>query len=256
MKTVINVPTLMRAGNMETWRIFPGADYWIHEGEIEDYKREHKGIKVRPIPDKLRGNVARVRNYILDNQKNKKDACLMLDDDMIKFGFFYNKKPNYIEDSYAFSRILEKYNTMALDLGVNLWGVNCNQDKQSYREYTPFSMLSYISASFSVFMPGNDLRYDERFSLKEDYDMTIQQLLKFRKVLRVNNFFYVKRSAEQKGGCALYRNIAKENNQIKMLQKKWGVKIVRVDKQDRSHNTSKKKTFDINPIIRVPIKGV
>ena len=40
---------------------------------------------------------------------------------------------------------------------------------------------------------------------------------------------------------------------IEMLQKKWGTKIVKLDNSNKS---KKKKTFDINPIIKVPIKGV
>jgi hypothetical protein len=87
--------------------------------------------------------------------------------------------------------------------------------------------------------------------------MTVAQVLKYRKVLRVNKYFYVKKGAEQKGGCAAYRNINREMDQIKKLQKKWGKKIIKVDDgKSRSHNTEKKRSFDINPIVKIPIRGV
>jgi hypothetical protein len=93
--------------------------------------------------------------------------------------------------------------------------------------------------------------------LKEDYDMTIQQLNKYRKVLRVNKFFYDVKQSEQAGGCADYRNMDKEKEQLRLLQKKWGSDIVRSDNNDRSHNLKKKKRqIDYNPIIKVPIKGI
>ncbi|WP_143435191.1 MULTISPECIES: hypothetical protein [Lactobacillus] len=101
------------------------------------------------------------------------------------------------------------------------------------------------------------MRYDERLPLKEDYDMTLQQLNKYRKVLRVNKFFYRVKQAENVGGCASYRNFEFEKEQLNALVNKWGSKIVRMDNADRSHNLKKeKKKIDFNPIIKPPIKGV
>jgi hypothetical protein len=87
--------------------------------------------------------------------------------------------------------------------------------------------------------------------------MTVQQLNRFRKVLRVNKYFYMKKGAEQVGGCATYRNITKEVGQTQLLRNKWGSKIVKFDNNERSHSSTKNKSLpDINPVIRVPIKGV
>lgn len=75
---------------------------------------------------------------------------------------------------------------------------------------------------------------------------------RYRRTLRVNKFYYNVKQSEQVGGCATYRNVAKEREQFELLQKKWGKKIVREDVkkgQVRNH-------FDYNPIIKVPIKGV
>jgi hypothetical protein len=87
--------------------------------------------------------------------------------------------------------------------------------------------------------------------------MTIQQVNKYRRVLRVNKFYYQKKSAQQTGGCSVYRNIEKEILQIKNLQKKWGNRIVKFDNNStQSHGSIKKKNFDINPIIKIPIRGI
>lgn len=84
--------------------------------------------------------------------------------------------------------------------------------------------------------------------------MTIQQLNKNRVVFRVNKFFYECKQSVQKGGCASYRNIEREVEQLKLLQKKWGKKIVKFDENNRSNK--KRKIIDYNPIIHVPIKGI
>jgi hypothetical protein len=144
-----------------------------------------------------------------------------------------------------------------VDDGVKLWGINVNYDKQCYREYTPFSLTSYIGGPFMVHI-DTDLRFDERLPLKEDYDYTLQHLNKYRKVLRVNKFFYVVKQMEQVGGCATYRNLEREIEQLNLLRKKWGSRIVQNDslENSRSHKSDKKRTFDVNPIIRVPIGGI
>jgi hypothetical protein len=67
--------------------------------------------------------------------------------------------------------------------------------------------------------------------------------------LRVNYACYDVKQAEQEGGCATYRNIQKEIMQFNLLQKKWGSRIIRQDKKS-------KRSFDFNPILKLPHKGV
>ena len=57
------------------------------------------------------------------------------------------------------------------------------------------------------------------------------------------------KQAKQAGGCATYRTNEKEKEQFLLLQRKWGGKIVKKDKGSR-------RSFDFNPIIHIPIKGV
>ena len=54
----------------------------------------------------------------------------------------------------------------------------------------------------------------------------------------------------------MYRNLDREYKQLKLLQKKWGKRIVKLDWSDKSHKSNKKKMLDINPIIKIPMKGV
>ena len=73
--------------------------------------------------------------------------------------------------------------------------------------------------------------------------------------LRVNRFHYIKKSVSD-GGCSLYRNMSREKEQVILLIKKWGNRIVKVDNNHRNHRSSKRRVFDFNPVINVPIKGI
>ena len=72
--------------------------------------------------------------------------------------------------------------------------------------------------------------------------------------MRFNFLHYNVKQNENVGGCADIRTISKEKDQLRLLQQKWGTKIVREDKGNKSGK--KIKSYDINPIIKVPIKGV
>jgi len=250
------VPSYKRP-KVATLDYLPFAKVFIDEEEEEAYKKENEGAEIITVPDGVQGNVCRIRNYIMKREfEDGADVVVIIDDDMKGCYKWINTKKKLIQPN-DFLAFIEEYSILAKDMGVYLWGLNINQDKQVYREYTPFSTTSFLGAPFQAFMKGNVVYYDERLSLKEDYDMTLQQLNKYRKILRVNSHFYVVKQSEQAGGCASYRNYEEEERQLKLLQSKWGKSIVKLDINDRSHNLKRKKNrIDYNPIIKAPIKGV
>ena len=245
-------PSYKRSKDVKTHKIFPGVIYCVHEFEFAEYKAE--GLNCMPLPDKLRGNLSKVRNYILDNYIN--GVGLMIDDDIEALKIW-----SLGEDNLPMSKSIEDPEQF-VEMGFNLceeaeckvWGVNIIGDKGSYREYTPLSFTNYVSGSFMGFI-NNDLRFDVNLPLKEDYDYTLQNLNKYRKLLRINFAFMVKKDHGNLGGCADVRTVIKEREQMKLFQKKWGSKIVKNDLSIKK-GSIKQKMYDINPIIKAPIKGV
>lgn len=229
---------------------------YIDESELKEYKKENPTFNnFVPLKKGIQGNVARVRNYILEDNKDS-DVVVIIDDDINYLGYYERQTLHKMSEKELFG-FIEKYTNLCNELGFKLWGVNLNSDPQCYREYSPFSTTSVILGPFCCFLKGNETRYDESLPLKEDYDIALQNLNKYRGILRVNKAHYVCEQSTNKGGCASYRNIEKEKEQLLLLQKKWGSKIVLIDKSDRSHKSKKvKKQIDYNPVIRVPIKGV
>ena len=242
---------------VETFDYLPWVKVYVDPKEYDEYIKKNPGKNIVKCADGVQGNISRVRNHILDKEfEDGAEAVLIIDDDFKGLFYWENKKSIPVEPE-EFLLFVEKYTLLCLEWGYKIWGVNINQDKQVYREYSPFSTTSFIGAPFTVTLKGSECRYDEEISLKEDYDMTLQQLNKYRGALRVNKFYYKVKQAEQTGGCATYRNLDKEIQQLDALQKKRGDKIVKKDEgKSRSHNSTKVRKFDINPIIQAPIKGI
>lgn len=236
-----------RAKIAKTHKYLKETTYVVAENEAEKYKEIHD--KVWVIPNEVQGNLARVWNHILDHGEH--ENIILIDDDMNHFGRWNGTEKVKLDEEQVYNMIQEGF-LLAEDLDVKYWGLNCISDKGSYREYTPFGTAHYIGGPFQGHR-SNDLRYDEELYLKEDYDMTLQIINKYRKNLRLNMYHYECEQNTITGGCANYRNVKRELEQNVKLQRKWGDKVVRFDTSNKS---GKEKTYDINPIIKIPIKGV
>jgi len=254
MNISVAIPSYRRP-KVKTLEYMPDAKVYVCETEAKEYEDMNYHINLVTMPKGIQGNIARVRNYIIKEELKVSDAVCVVDDDMDYIGYFEDKKSIKLPTDQINS-FLEKHTQLCQDFGFYMWGLNVNTDKQCYREYTPFSTLSFVGAPFTVTLRGNNCWYDEEIPLKEDYDMTIQQINKNRGILRLNKFHYQVKQSQQTGGCALYRNIGREIQQLETLQKKWGRSIVKIDSNDRSHKGVKKKNIDYNPVIKVPIRGV
>lgn len=259
MKISVCCPSYKRP-IVKTLKYLPFCKVYVDGSEYDDYVKENPNATIVRCADGVQGNVARVRNYIFDQEfKNGAEAVCIVDDDLSGiYRFDVNYKTNFgydrnIVESDLFFDFLEKHSVLCLEFGYRLWGVNCNSDPMSYRHYSPFSMSNIILGPFCVHL-NNDIRYDEKLPLKEDYDLAIQHLNKYRGILRLNGYHYICEQSTNKGGCAAMRNRQREKEQFELLQKKWGSDIVREDKGNRQ-KTKKIKLFDYNPIIKVPIKG-
>ena len=233
---------------------------YVCESEAEEYIKSNKGFEknIIAVPLGVQGNVARIRNYILNDCFQKgADVCCIVDDDMAYIGYYEKLRLHKLEKEEIIP-FIKKYSLVCKEFGFMMWGVNLNSDPQCYREYTPFSTTSVVLGPFSCYLNGNECRYDEKLPLKEDYDISLQNLNKYRGILRVNKYHYSCAQSTNAGGCATYRNIEKEKNQLLQLQKKWGKTIVKSDMSDRSHSSKKirKNTVDYNPVVKSPIRGV
>jgi len=235
-----------RAGSVTTQDIYPEVKYVVSESDKEEYLKAGHDIVV--VPDSAQGNLCRVRNYSLDHLMGEAD-CLVLMDDDYRGVYVWQEQERRRLDMEELREFCEVNAILCRDWGFYFWGLNLSTDKGFYREHTPFGTVQYIGGPFQAHMKGSEIRYDEELPLKEDYDLSLQHMRRYGGCLRVNYACYDVKQAEQEGGCAVYRNSAAERDQFMKLRRKWGSDIVKKD-------TSSRRGFDFNPIIKAPIKGV
>lgn len=253
----IYAPSYRRPGQTTTQAMFPRCTYVVAESEAPAY--EAAGARIWAVPDAAQGNLCRIRNYILDHAPE--DLIVLLDDDFQHIGRICKSRPYFRDfpDPDSFYAFLENGFRIALDANVYLWGINPVADRLAYRVYTPFSTVSYIGGPFQAVRRETPLRYDENLPLKEDYDFTLQHLNHHRRVWRFNAYSYRVRQHEQAGGCAAYRTLQREHEQFQALRRKWGSRIVQLDPglvPGEGRSRVLRGGYDINPVIRAPIKGV
>jgi hypothetical protein len=246
MKIKYFAPSYKRPEKSITQKKYPFIKLVVKESEAEEYIKNGNDIVV--CPDSAQGNVCRVRNWILNNLYDDADCIIIIDDDCSGIGRWENQEKK-IFNINQLQEFCEIQSELCKEFNFKMWGLNCITDKGAYREYTPFGTLQFIGAPFSAHMKDSEIRFDENLPLKEDYDITLQHIKKYGGCLRINYAHYMVKQSEQEGGCAAYRNLDFEKSQFFDLQKKWGKDII---KRDRTS----KKSFDYNPILKVPIKGM
>lgn len=247
MKIKIFAPSYKRPEKSITQINYPSVTLVVRESEAEEYRKN--GNKIVVCPDNAQGNLCRVRNWILDNLYEDDTECIvLLDDDCSAISVWQEQNLIKLSDSQLIE-FCERQSILTQDSELHFWGLNCVTDKGAYREYSPLGFLQYIGGPFQGHLKTSEIRYDENLPLKEDYDMTLQHIHKYGGCLRINYANYNVKQSEQEGGCATYRNLDREKEQFFLLQKKWGKDIVKRDRKS-------KRSFDYNPIIKVPIKGM
>lgn len=236
-------PSYKRADDLKIRKWFPGVWLCIHEFEWDYYADVADDPYGHIMPDDLKGNMAKVRNWILDNAEE--DVVIMIDDDVKGLYRVEDRK----WEQLSLEEVKEKCQQWAQEayhLGTPLFGVNTNNDRGSYREYSPISFLSPILGSFfGIIKEGNDIRFDERLSLNEDFDYYLQVIRKHHKALRWNKYHYKAAHIKGLGGCCSYRTTEEEKRQAEIMLRKWGSDVVR-------YNFAR----STNPIIKTPIRGI
>ena len=236
-----------RAGGVTSDGIFNNALVVIPESQEDDYRKHslRNGCELLVIPDSADGNTVRKRNWVLENYS----GCnvVIVDDDYDYIGYHENGKTNVRMTPDEIGFMIERGFVMAKDLGTVMWGLNMNTDLMIYREYSPFSLLSPILGPFQGFTDElpKYIRHDRRVPLKEDYDISLQVLKEYRKLLRFNKYHYSVNHINKSGGVVSYRTAERELKNNIEFQKKWGSKVVKFN-MDKS----------INPIVNVPIRGI
>lgn len=256
MNINIVIPTYKRADSLAGIKYFKEAQYVLPESQRDLYLKVLPIKRMIVIPDENDGNIARKRNWILNNIER---PLLMIDDDVQALSttegqysengdFLQLKKKIRLTIKQANSLIINGFN-LAFEWGCLLWGINVNTDGRSYQQYKPFSLSSVVLGPFMGHL-FHDLYYDERMGTKDDYDFSIQILNKHKKILRLNKYAYVCRHGDNTGGIVSQRSKVVEIKYCKAIMAKWGERII-------SYKIPPQVKGDLlNAKLNIPIGGI
>lgn len=148
--------------------------------------------------------------------------CIQVSDDLRKLSLISIENGKHKIVPIDFKDVVK---TLIIELLVkkyNYGGVAVSSNRLNYTG-KDFSYNLLLVNDLICVMPGKGLRFD--IPLKEDYDMTIRQLIGTGGVVRCNQFLCDFPHRENKGGANEYRNTKTELEATRMLKTKWGPMI-------------------------------
>jgi len=251
----IVIPTYKRSHNLEGKLYFSGAKYVLPESQRDEYLKVLPEKRMIVIPDEADGNIAKKRNWILQNIPR---PLLMLDDDVRHLLYMEGRtreQKRFISfiklPKQRVNAVLNQFTEVADGFGCKMWGVSQRTagDEREYKEFRPFSLTNITLGPFQVHL-DHDLLFDESMGSKDDYDMALQQMHRYRKLLRVEKMAYFCGHGDNAGGIVSMRTMEYEERYCKAIIEKWGSGVIR-------YKMPAEKMGDLlNGRVSVPIKGV
>lgn len=245
---VVIVPSYGRAGKTTTQRVFRSGVVVVPESQAEAYRDGEEwpeGWEVVSIPDEKDGRKSRKQNSCIELFPGR--DIVMVDDDY-KYVGQWQRGVDVKCDFDQLDAMLANGFQMARDVGTPLWGINVQVDRRFYREHAPFAFLSVVLGPFMALVGEllpDDLRYDESLWYKEDYDLSLKVLHRFHHTVRLSRYHYMVDHLNAEGGVVGMRNMEAEIAENERLERRWGSRVWK----SQLHRS-------INPIIKVPIKGI
>lgn len=237
------IPTY-RKEKIKTAELFNGLDYLLF-CDKQDFEKLSDKYNCYLLPDGIQGNIARVRNYILKYaNENKIDYFAMCDDDISKLFIYDSELKSRKKEltSFEYDYILDKFSdTFYQKDNCVGWSMNETAQPRDYKGEICCNNACFMSGTFSIYFTDRiTFEFDERLSLKEDYDFTLQALTNGKTIFKFKGLFYLPERITDRltnfGGCSTYRTNEKEMEQIQLMKDKWG-------------NLIKYKDGDINGVI-------
>ena len=135
-----------------------------------------------------------------DNRNNLLEYCeehniketLQLDDDIRHVRTMYDQKLK----SFEFRQLMEKCFSVARENGVILFGSYATDNKLSMKRTASRNIIVGMLSGIL----DTSIRYDRKFKIKHDYELSLRMMQQGRKVVRFNSFSVVA-SHKSSGGC-------------------------------------------------------
>ena len=112
MRIVVCVPSYKRSDKVDVLTYLPSARIYVDESEYPAYHSNYPTANLVKMPKGVQGNISRVRNYILDD--NKGNAVCIVDDDLGYIGYFEKDEMVKLKNEAEVMRFICRYTELVL----------------------------------------------------------------------------------------------------------------------------------------------
>jgi len=187
--------------------------FCVKNGEKELY--ENAGCRIVFDTGKLMAS----RNFALEHAFKEGKISVQLSDDIKKVKINKNfGDGSEIDLDEAIKDLVKQFNKVP----VKLMGIPPTSN--DFFAKTILSKNTFCIGDM-LFVKPTDLRFDERLTLKEDYDYTLQHLNKYGNCFRYQKYLFHFQHYSNRGGAVDIRDDNEERKNIRYLMLKWGDKI-------------------------------
>lgn len=232
---MIAIPSKGRAAEVRSLKILPSATVYVPNAEVEDYRRA--GVaRVVGVPNSVKGITA-TRNWILDNADDR--WVVMVDDDVKTQGWIRLAKFTGHHEAIGEKEwIAECVRLFEITEGMKyrIWGVATDGALRSVYPWKPILFRSYVTASFMGIVNDGKTRFDERFPVKEDYELCLRCIREDGGIVAARYLYWANSHWSDPGGCSAYRTQLTELRAIKMLAEMYPGMIRRITRGGSSYS--------------------
>ena len=224
---IIAIPSKGRPTLIKSNKVIPSALVYVPENEVPSYSA--CGVQnVIGVPLTVKG-ITQTRNWILDHCDSPR--VVFIDDDVKHAGWIEMKAtttkqtPISEEDWIAeFSKLFD----LTEQMGLRIWGISTQSAPRTVYPFKPFLFRSYVTASCMGILNHTNIRFDETFPVKEDYEMCLRCIKEDGSILACRYLYWQNQHWSTQGGCRDYRTQSVELDAINRLKKMYPGMIRRV----------------------------
>lgn len=217
-----------RPGNVHNmFNLIGPATWYVPDDQWREYsKAQHEMGGSSQIGKGSDTNVCHARNRAMEDAFKDGLPCVQLDDDMkwikqVEFGAGDEKNvAKWCAPEQAIGMIAQELERTDYKLAGT--APTNNPFFSNLQVHT----RAFVRSPLWVIKP-NELRLDEQFLVKFDYDYTLQHIHQLGGVCRVDGFVTEFDYGKQKGGHVDTRTLETQHEAIRRLEKKWGNRVIR-----------------------------
>lgn len=232
---LIAIPSKGRPYKSKSKELLKTATLFVPENEVRFYKEIYN--EVVGVPNEVKGITA-TRNWILKNTDEK--YVVFIDDDLKQAGYWVDKEPkgrkfiNITDEKIWLDNFLRLFE-LTDSMSYKIWGLKTETSKIGQHDEKPFVFKTYITASCMGIINDGNYYFDERYMVKEDYEIGLRHVTERGGVVGARYLTWANHHWDKEGGCGEYRDDKMERECINMLIKQYPKYVKRVVRKNSGY---------------------